>query len=372
MTKPLVFDLYCGLGGWSEGFIAEGYDCIGFDITRHDYGTGGYPGQLVLQDVCTIHGAQLIDATALVASSPCQEFSYRAMPWKLAKAQGPQELNLATPEWWSKPESEMDAAELAEWKAWLTAHPSPPPVLGINLFWQAFRIQQEIFEACGRWVPLVAENVKGAQPWIGKAKANYGSFYLWGDINSIGGRIVAGGLRFGDTLRAARRGGKKNPDGTENGQGSWFKIANSVNRGSSKNNGGSWFGIGSAGQVETSKNPVNGVKVPSKNGRRADIGKGARFTTRDCGVEGLKVPGINWSGYGSPDYKPQGFNVTAAQRYRAEQEGTKQGGDWLGKGEDCSISRRTSSRSDSRKAASAAIAKIPLPLSRHIARVFAA
>lgn len=35
--KPLCIDLYCGLGGWSEGFLAEGYDCIGFDIERHRY-----------------------------------------------------------------------------------------------------------------------------------------------------------------------------------------------------------------------------------------------------------------------------------------------------------------------------------------------
>jgi hypothetical protein len=27
--------------GWSEGFLSEGYDCIGFDVERHDYGTGG-------------------------------------------------------------------------------------------------------------------------------------------------------------------------------------------------------------------------------------------------------------------------------------------------------------------------------------------
>ena len=54
--KPLVIDLYCGLGGWAEGFLLEGYDVIGFDIERHDYGMGGYPGQLVLQDVTTLHG----------------------------------------------------------------------------------------------------------------------------------------------------------------------------------------------------------------------------------------------------------------------------------------------------------------------------
>ena len=32
--KPLCVDLYCGLGGWSEGFLSEGYDCIGFDTVN--------------------------------------------------------------------------------------------------------------------------------------------------------------------------------------------------------------------------------------------------------------------------------------------------------------------------------------------------
>ena len=86
VMKPLAIDLFCGLGGWAEGFLAEGYDVIGFDIERHDYGTGGYPGQLVLQDVLTLHGRQFKDAAVIVASPPCQGYSYRAMPWKRAKA----------------------------------------------------------------------------------------------------------------------------------------------------------------------------------------------------------------------------------------------------------------------------------------------
>ena len=83
---PLGIDLFCGLGGWTEGLLAEGYYVVGFDIDRHDYGTGGYPAQLVLQDVLTLHGRQFKDAALIVASPPCQEFSYMVMPWSRAKA----------------------------------------------------------------------------------------------------------------------------------------------------------------------------------------------------------------------------------------------------------------------------------------------
>ena len=53
MPKPLAIDLYAGLGGWTDGLLAEGWDVIGFDIERHCYGDHRYPAQLVLQDVRT-------------------------------------------------------------------------------------------------------------------------------------------------------------------------------------------------------------------------------------------------------------------------------------------------------------------------------
>lgn len=34
LTRIYGIDLYCGLGGWAEGFLAEGYRVIGFDIER--------------------------------------------------------------------------------------------------------------------------------------------------------------------------------------------------------------------------------------------------------------------------------------------------------------------------------------------------
>ncbi len=144
--KPLAIDLFCGLGGWTEGLLHEGYRVIGFDNHRHAYGEAKYPAQLVIQDVLTIHGSQFKDAALIVASPPCQAYSYRAMPWKKAKA-------------------------------------LPPP--DNSLFEACFRIQREASEAADHFIPLVVENVCGAQKWVGRARWHYGSFYLWGDIPAL-------------------------------------------------------------------------------------------------------------------------------------------------------------------------------------------
>ena len=237
--KPLAIDLYAGLGGWTEGLLAEGFDVIGFDIERHIYGEHRYPAQLVLQDVLTLHGRQFKDAMLIVASPPCQEYSYMAMPWSKAKA---------------------IAAEYRSGKRdvkKLTA-----------LFDACFRIQREACEAAGRHIPLIVENVKGAQKWVGRSRWNFGSFHLWGDVPAL------------------------------------MPMAKSR-----KNNGGSWFNIGSPGQKVTNRNPVHDGVKQHKSGRHW-------FSDND------------------------------------------------------SISGSTSSHSHARKAASAQIARIPLPLARYIARTF--
>lgn len=184
--KPLAIDLFCGLGGWTEGLLAEGYRVIGFDIEQHVYGEHRYPAQLVLQDVLTIHGRQFKDADLIVASPPCQAYSYRAMPWKRAKA-------------------------------------LPPP--DNTLFEACFRIQREASDAAGRHIPLVVENVKGAQRWVGRARWHFGSFYLWGDVPAL--------------------------------------MPLAMGR---KNNGGTWFNIGSPGQKELNRNPVHRLAARDVSG----------------------------------------------------------------------------------------------------------
>jgi C-5 cytosine-specific DNA methylase len=215
MTKPLAIDLYCGLGGWSEALLAEGYNVIGFDIERHEYGEHRYPGQLVLQDVRTLHGSQFKSAALIVASPPCQAYSYRAMPWKRAKA-------------------------------------LPPP--DNTLFEACFRLQREACEAAGRHVPLIVENVRGAQKWVGRARWNFGSFYLWGDVPAL----------MPMTVKAVKvgMGSWRHPDDPRHVPGLGFNTHADRNlREDIKNNGGSWFAVAHNTTSGKGRNP-DGRKAP--------------------------------------------------------------------------------------------------------------
>lgn len=176
MSKPLAIDLFCGLGGWTEGLLAAGYDVIGFDNERHEYGEHRYPAQLVLQDVLTLHGSQFKSAALIVASPPCQRYSYMAMPWTRSR-------------------------RLAEY---YRASPERRQELNF-LFDCCFRLQREATEAAGSHVPLVVENVKGAQPWVGRSRWHFGSFHLWGDVPALMPKAIARGIK--------------------NAGGSWFRVS---------------------------------------------------------------------------------------------------------------------------------------------------
>lgn len=248
--RPLAIDLFCGLGGWTDGLLAEGWDIVGFDIEQHVYGEQRYPAQLVIQDVLTLDGAQFRDADLIVASPPCQEYSYMAMPWSRAK-----QISRALRGVDKFPAKYTGSRTVAELN---------------RLFDACFRIQREASAAAGRHVPMVVENVRGAIPWVGRSAWNYGSFHLWGDVPAL---------------------------------------------------------------------------MPLTRG-------------------GAMKPGITHRGDGSTNFH------LGKYAGRAMVPGSKVGGGWFGKGNNCSLMRQHSSKSSARKVASAMIAKIPFPLSRHIARVY--
>jgi len=321
VRAPLCIELYCGSFGWSRGWLKMGGRAIGFDWEHHPW-HGPVPenAELVLQDVLTLNGAQFKDADLILASPPCQEFSYRAMPWKRAKVIPPDELGKEEPEWWGKTEASMTREERREWDCWKREHPRERPLLGLRLFWRCFQIQAEAIEAtrrtCAacegygggqtevcrvckgrgyleRYIPMVVENVRGAQKWVGPSKANYGSFHLWGDVGMVGNRIVV----IRDGL----------PD-------------------------------------------MRVLRMPGK----------ARGVTEARALLAVKTTGhVN---------KRDGFDHTRHLTNQRESEAVKHGGD--GKNEESSLSRRFGSKSDSRKAASAMIAIIPPAISQHIAECF--
>ena len=268
--RPLAIDLFCGLGGWTTGLLAEGYEIIGFDIEQHVYGEHRYPAQLVIQDVLTLHGSQFKDAALIVASPPCQEYSYMAMPWKRAKAKA----------------------------AAIRADETGQKLADLNrLFDACFRIQAEASIAAGRHIPMVVENVRGAIPWVGRSRWNFGSFHLWGDVPAL----------MPHTLRVPP---KRAMDDLKNGQ---RKLAHAH------------LPVGSGPLGRNA--PGEGFKSSGMSGRS--------FQT-----ESVKGSHDGLGGYG---------------------------GNF---GWDDTPMRRGNSKSPARKAASAMIAKIPEPLSRHIARSY--
>lgn len=294
--EPLAIDLFCGLGGWTEGLLSEGYRVVGFDVEQHQYGEAKYPAQSVIQDVLTLHGRQFKSAALIVASPPCQFFSYCAMPWHRAKQLAADVL--------------ADPVRLEK---------------ELALFNACFRIQREASEAAGRHIPMVVENVKGAQKWVGRAGWHYGSFYLWGDIPALmpitykgtkvpmlfGCDSLTIGFQQMTKLQSAegfKTTGMNWSDRGKHGQ-DFTRIAGNQ---ATKNSGGSWFNIGSPGQKETNRNPVH------------------CFQVSEDGVKGF-----------TPNGQPLGKNT---------------------------LGRRYGSKSNARKAASAAIAKIPFVLARHVAR----
>lgn len=133
--RPVAFDLCCGSGGWASGLMAAGWRVIGYDIDPQPL----YPGEFHQRDVKTIQPEELNGGTLIVASPPCEQFSRHGMPWTRKR---------------NPPPPDTSIVEHVRWLAKETG------------------------------IPLVMENVKFAQAFIGPAKTHVGPYYLWGNIPS--------------------------------------------------------------------------------------------------------------------------------------------------------------------------------------------
>jgi hypothetical protein len=105
---------------------------IGVDI--HDF-SPGFPGEFIQADLLTWEGWKELRPDFICASAPCEEFSRHDMPWTRAKN---------------------------------------PPAPSLAL------VKRCEFIARSLGVPMILENVRGAQKWLGKSIINAGPFHFWG------------------------------------------------------------------------------------------------------------------------------------------------------------------------------------------------
>lgn len=128
--KPVMVDLFCGRGGWSKGFMAHGWNCIGIDL----YPQPLYPGTFIQADIAQL--VELPPADFYCCSSPCEQFSVHGM-----------KVFHKNPKW---------------------------PWIGMSLFDYA----RYLLESSGK--PFIMENVRCAEGFVGKSVTHCGPFYLWG------------------------------------------------------------------------------------------------------------------------------------------------------------------------------------------------
>lgn len=194
------------------------------------------------------------------------------------------------------------------------------------LFDACFRIQREASEAAGHHIPMVVENVRGANEWVGRSRWNFGSFHLWGDVPAL--------------MPIVRH--------RNNGKGGSVDEALAKHAGKTGDiyKGGSWF----------DKSKFSGAEGDSYRAKLAD---------------GQKVPGFRFDGSGKSFQTASVEGLAANNGDGIKQgEGVKAGAAYRGRCSGCGVAQHTGSKSNARKAASAQIAKIPFVLSSHIARVY--
>jgi len=68
-----ALDLYCGLGGWSDGFVKEGFEVLGVEIDEKI--AKRYQHPCLVADIRELHGKMFQTFDVVIGSPPCVEFS---------------------------------------------------------------------------------------------------------------------------------------------------------------------------------------------------------------------------------------------------------------------------------------------------------
>jgi hypothetical protein len=76
-AKPILLDLFCGRGGWSDAAASLGCRCIGIDIADLGYRHELHRLSLPLSNTALMD----FKPTIITASPPCEDFARWHMPW---------------------------------------------------------------------------------------------------------------------------------------------------------------------------------------------------------------------------------------------------------------------------------------------------
>jgi len=68
-----ALDLFCGLGGWSDGLVLEGFDVTGVEIEPKIAAL--YKHRVIVADVCSLNPEDFRGFDLIVGSPPCRNFS---------------------------------------------------------------------------------------------------------------------------------------------------------------------------------------------------------------------------------------------------------------------------------------------------------
>ncbi len=79
-----ALDLFCGLGGWSDGLAMEGFEVLGVEINEEIADLYKHP--VIVADVTKLNPEDFHGYDLIVGSPPCRDFTYGSdSHWKIKK-----------------------------------------------------------------------------------------------------------------------------------------------------------------------------------------------------------------------------------------------------------------------------------------------